>query len=187
MPRVCLAGVLVVASACSVGDGVGEAKGTIDVPECGLEGNFDLDPDFFGAEFFDDGLTITMQDGGDYQVKSDGILFEVPDVRDADDRLGVPLPVRFDPDAPLSELEGVVRASLYLNDRCDKDEQVGLVGTNGQVTFVSIGEGAIDEADHVEGSFAIDFEEPAGHGGTASLQGFFRFRYTRGRPAQRFP
>lgn len=172
---------------CSVGDGVGEARGTIDVPACDLEGDFDLAPDFFGAEFFEDGLTITMQRGGDYQVKSDGILFEVPDVGDADDRLGVALPIRFDPDADLAELEDVVRASLYLNESCDKDQDVGLVGTAGQVTFVSIGNGSIDENDHVEGSFSIDFVEPAGHGGTASLEGFFRFRYTRGRPAQRFP
>jgi hypothetical protein len=175
------------ASGCSVGDGVGEAHGTIHVPECRLDGEYDLDPDFFGAEFFEDGLSITMQHGGDYQVKSDGILFAVPDVRGADDRLGVALPIRFDPDATLAELEGVVRASLYLNESCDRDQHVGLVGTSGQVTFVSIGNGSIDEDDHVEGSFEIDFVEPAGHGGSASLEGFFRFRYTRGRPAQRFP
>lgn len=173
--------------ACSVGDGVGEAKGTIDVPECELDGDYDLDPDFFGAEFFDDGLTITMQSGGDYQVKSDGLLFDVPDVGSADDRLGVPLPVRYDPDATLDEMEGAVRVSLYLNESCDRDHQVGLVGVSGDVTFVSIGHGSIDENDHVEGSFEIEFAEPAGHGASASLEGFFRFRYTRGRPAQRFP
>lgn len=181
-----LCGALAVA-ACSVGDGVGEARGTVHVPECGLDGEFDLSPDFFGAEFFDDGLTITLQHGGDYQVKSDGILLEVPDVGSADDQLGVPLPVAFQPDASLDELEGFVRASLYLNESCDRDEHVGLVGVGGDVTFVSIGHGSIDEADHVEGSFSIEFAEPAGHDATASLEGFFRFRYTRGRPAQRFP
>lgn len=187
MGRALVLGVVAVIAACSVGDGVGEATGTISVPECDLEGDFDLGPDFFGAEFFEDGLTITMQESGDYQVKSDGLLFEVSDVRGADDRLGVPLPVVYDPDAELSELVGVVQASLYLNESCDRDAQVGLVGTSGQVTFVSIGEGTIDEDDHVEGSFEIGFEEPSGHGGTAQLEGFFRFRYTRGRPAQRFP
>lgn len=179
--------VLLAAPACSVGDGVGEASGTIHVPECDLEGDYDLDPDFFGAEFFDDGLTITVQQGGDYLVKSDGIFFDVPDVGSADDRLGVPLEVVYDPDASLSDMERDVRVSLYLNDSCDRDQQVGLVGVAGTVTFVSIGDGKIQEDDHVEGSFSIDFAEPSGHEATAFLEGYFRFRYTRGRPAQRFP
>ena len=175
------------ASACAVGDGVGEASGELHAPACNVAGPFDLDPDFFGAEFFEQGLTITMQRGGDYQVKSDGLLFDIADAHDANDRLGEPLPVRYLPDASLDELSGIVRVSLYLNETCDRDEHAGLVGVDGSVTIESIGNGTIDEADRVEGTFAIEFAEPAGHGATASLEGYFRFRYTRGRPAQRFP
>lgn len=182
-----LLGLALLAAACSVGDGVGEAKGAIDAPACGLSGAFDLDPDFFGAEFFEHGLTITLQRGGDYQVDSDGMLIDVPDIAEVNRHLGSSLPVRYEPDANLAALDEAVRVSLYLNETCSDDEEVGLVGVRGQVSFVTIGDGRIDEADPIEGSFSVDFAEPSGRGATGHLEGFFRFRYTRGRPAQRFP
>ena len=173
--------------ACSVGDGVGEAKGTIVAEECGLDGDFDLDPDYFAADSFEDRLLITVQRGGDYQVKSDGLLFDVPDMERVDEHLGEPLDVRYDPDATLEELQEFCRVALYLNETCDKDDPVGLACTVGSVTFTSIGGGDIDEGDRIDAEFAIDFEETSEREAAGHLEGFFRFRYTRGRPAQRFP
>lgn len=55
------------------------------------------------------------------------------------------------------------------------------------MTFSSLGDGRIDEGDVIEGDFDLDLAEAQGDEGRAHLVGFFRFRYTRGRPAQRFP
>jgi hypothetical protein len=188
---VCRSAVFALASllgvACSVGDGTGEAKGEIEAPECGLSGAFDLRPNYFGAERFGDDLTITIQHGGDYLGKSDGLLFDLPDVPEVDRHIGEPLPVRYDPDAALSDLDGAVRASLYLNETCDEDEHLGLVGVGGSLTMLSIGNGKIGEGDRIEGEFSLDLAEPSGEGATGWLDGRFSFRFTRGRPAQRFP
>lgn len=172
---------------CTVGDGSGSATGTVSLPACHMEGEFDLDPDFFGGERFEDTLSITLQRSGDYQVKSDGLVIVVPDIGHVDDHLGDPLQVGFEPDASLPEISDLIRASLYLNRSCAKDEDGGLVAVGGSVTFSSVGEGTIDEDDVIAGEFDLDLAEVQGGEGWAHLAGYFRFRYTRGRPAQRFP
>ncbi len=69
------------ASACSHGEGMGCARGTLNIPNC-WAGDFDLGPDFFAAipEPAAGSLLIRIQNGGDYESFSDGIAFAVDDI-----------------------------------------------------------------------------------------------------------
>jgi hypothetical protein len=70
-----------VAPGCSVGDGSGSAKGTLDVPNC-WSGNFVLNPDFFAADPYESTLTIRVQNGGDYASFSDGFSILVDNLHE---------------------------------------------------------------------------------------------------------
>jgi hypothetical protein len=68
------------APACSLGQGTGCIAGTLDVPEC-WSGSFDLHPDFFAAvPTNSNALEIRVQNGGDYETFSDGLLLLVDDL-----------------------------------------------------------------------------------------------------------
>lgn len=78
----------VLAPACSLGAGTGTCSGTLDVPDC-WSGDFDLHPNFFAAvpattpefpTFTSDSLRIRIQNGGDYETFSDGLIILVNDV-----------------------------------------------------------------------------------------------------------
>jgi hypothetical protein len=75
-----VASLVALATACSVGDGRGFVRGTLSVPEC-WDGAFDLSPDFFAALPFRNTLQIRMQNGGDFQTFSDGVVILVNDLR----------------------------------------------------------------------------------------------------------
>jgi len=74
-------GVQVVAPGCSVGDGSGSVAGTLDVPDC-WSGNFNLSPDFFAADPYDNSLTIRIQNGSDYASFSDGLSILVDNIHE---------------------------------------------------------------------------------------------------------
>jgi hypothetical protein len=71
----------VVAPGCSVGDGSGTVSGTLDVPDC-WSGLFNLNPDFFAADPYDNSVTIRVQSGGDYANFSDGLSILVDNVHE---------------------------------------------------------------------------------------------------------
>ncbi len=77
----------VLAPACSLGQGQGACSGTLDVPDCWW-GTFDLHPDFFAAvpgasphypDSSNDSLQIRIQNGGDYETYSDGLIILIDD------------------------------------------------------------------------------------------------------------
>jgi hypothetical protein len=133
------------APACSLGAGTGTCSGTLDVPDC-WAGTFDLHPNFFAAvpastpEFpsgnTSDSLQIRIQNGGDYETFSDGLMILVDDVgqvrgdpaSDGTPRpslLGQPLVVALSPSVvpagvpivPVAE-QRIVSAALYLDNTC---------------------------------------------------------------------
>jgi hypothetical protein len=71
---------VVLAPACSLGEGSGTVSGTLDVPDC-WSGPFDLHPDFFAAVPYtsNDALQLRIQNGGDYESFSDGIGILIDD------------------------------------------------------------------------------------------------------------
>lgn len=152
MPRVrrllalpCLVAlVAVLAPACSLGAGTGTCKGELNVPDC-WSGPFDLHPNFFAAvpdttpEFptvTSDALLIRIQNGGDYETFSDGLIILVDDAGEVrgdkaldgtarPSLLGQQLLVTLEPSVvppgvPISPVAspGIVHASLYLDNTC---------------------------------------------------------------------
>ena len=144
----CLGSVAALAAAlapgCSLGAGTGTCSGTLDVPDC-WSGDFDLHPNFFAAvpaatpEFptsTSDSLQIRIQNGGDYETFSDGLIILVNDAgqvrgdpaSDGTPRpslLGQPLIVSLSPSVvpagvpviPVAEPR-IVSAALYLDNTC---------------------------------------------------------------------
>jgi len=104
----------VLAPGCSLGEGSGYVTGTLNVPLC-WSGTFNLNPNFFAAVPCDYGppdasdvgaqdvaaLEIRIQNGGDYETFSDGVLILVDNVHQ----------VRGDPPYP-SELGKALRLAL---------------------------------------------------------------------------
>lgn len=174
--------------ACGTGDGTGEVTGTVVVDDCDLrDGTYDMEPNFFSAMAFEDSLEIRVQRGSDLEGLSDGLnIF----VRDASairrERLGSALTVG-------SNTEADVRVSFFLNRTCRvgrNDRPFNLEARAGEFVFERIYAPEVDE-DAVEVSARFDalvFEdrdEPERR--NATLGGQFRFFFSRGVPAQRFP
>jgi hypothetical protein len=177
-------------------------------------GEFDLRPTFFGANPFNDTLTIRVQRGErDIQV-SDGftmLVYDVPLIRSSligqalplglpvgVSPLGYPLPPT--PNAPMATL------SLYLNNSC-AGQNSQLLAVEGEVTFAKLFSGDLNEEDSddriTEGNFwALVTDprtaEPSAEGSAGGafvypeetmsrIEGEFSFVFHRGTPAQPFP
>jgi hypothetical protein len=124
-------GALVAASqGCSIGEGQGFVRGELNVTDC-WSGDFDLQPDFFGAVPYRSTLQLRIQAGGDYQTFSDGvsILFDdLAGVRtainaagDAGAELLVALPPEVTPPGvPIKVVPdpATVHLALYLQKSC---------------------------------------------------------------------
>jgi len=164
--------------------GTGEVTGTVIAPQCDLDGDYSLNPDFFSATAFEEQLTIRIQHGGDFAIDSDGISIVVLDASMETERLGTPIAITEDPEAP-------VAMSLYLNDSCPVDEDtlpVFLQATEGTITFDEIYAPEVDEGQRQSaGTFTgVVFTDGRGER-MATLDGEFRFLFERGRPGQPFP
>lgn len=213
-PRACAALVALTSAGCSVGQGTGFVRSTdLFVQDC-WEGEFDLKPTFFGANPFNDTLTIRIQRGErDIQV-SDGftmLVYDVPMIRSS--MLGQPLllglPVGVSPlGYPLPETPNPPMAtlSLYLNNSC-AGQNSQLLAVEGEVTFAKLFSGDPNEEtseDRItEGRFwAIVTDprtaEPSAEGSEEApyfypdetksrIEGEFSFVFHRGTPAQPFP
>src|SRR5688572_19972968 len=68
-----------VAPACSQGEGDGRINGTLNAPNC-WTGAFELNPDFFAAVPYRDGMMLRIQSGSDFQNFSDGLTILVYDI-----------------------------------------------------------------------------------------------------------
>jgi hypothetical protein len=209
----CWCALLLAPSACSVGQGEGFVRSEyLRVREC-YEGRFDLNPDFFAANPFEDTLTIRMQRGEqDIQV-SDGLTLLVNDVPGVRARLGEPvtlgLPVGVSPlGFPVPSVPSPPGASLslYLNNSCRSQNSL-LMAYSGQVFFTNLFSGDLNEESSedrlTEGTLwamVIDPREalpaPVEQGGPAfmfpeerasRIDASFNFVFHRGTPAQPFP
>ena len=114
------------ASSCSLGEGTGAVSGSLDIPEC-WSGRFDLNPNFFAAVPVTDGVSmqIRIQNGGDYDNFSDGLVILVDDINKVRSELGQPLSVDLPtnvqaPGVPLTANPNpaIVHMSLYLERTC---------------------------------------------------------------------
>jgi len=177
-------GIALALCGCSVGVGTGEVTGTVTAPQCGLDGEYALNPDFYSASAFEEQLSIRIQSDGDFSLESDGISIIVLDASMESERLGTPIAVSSEPESP-------VTLSFYLNDTCPPDDDelpVFLQATEGTITFEAIYAPQVDEAQReTAGTFTgVIFTDGRGER-MATLDGEFRFLFERGRPGQSFP
>jgi len=198
-----LALLLVPAAACSTGAGDGEVRGSVTLPDCGLvRSDWDMGVDFFAASYYENTLAIRVQNTGQDEAFTDGILIMVRDVKEVSRRLGEAFPVTVEPaidtfveegpDAgtPTTTRGSLARATLYLNESCPGN-RYGFTDGEGEMIFDSIY--VPDEQKRVAGSFRLRFvdprswESPDDIGPHAELVGDFDFNYARGSPAQTFP
>ncbi len=147
--------------ACTVGEGEGAVKSDhLYVNGC-WNGQFDLDPDFFGANpDQDEALMIRVQRGDNVEDVSDGLEVNVIDLQDvrqaiadaktggadgADFQVGMPpgvsppgVPIVFNPTPPK------VTLTLYLHHTCH--QQVGTIySISGTIHFTSLFSGDLNE------------------------------------------
>lgn len=127
---VLLAAGLVTTSACVAREGDGVIKGELDVTDC-WSGQFDLEPNFFGAETYRDTMTLRLQRDSDFFTFADGVsvlIDDFPSIRGDEEhparlgqtlRVGLPpevtppnTPVVAEPDPP------GVHLNLYLQKTC---------------------------------------------------------------------
>ncbi len=200
--------------ACSVGQGSGFVHSdNLIVNDC-YEGEFNLRPDFFAANPFEDTLTIRVQRGEqDIQV-SDGftlLVNDVPSIRRDMMGLDLPLglPVGVSPlGFPVPDLPSppVASLSLYLNSSCRSQNSL-LMAYEGNVNFTYLFSGDPNE-DNSENrrtvgtlsAWVIDpreatprvaadtgpsFEFPRSR--SSFIEASFSFVFHRGTPAQPFP
>lgn len=182
---------------CSVGDGEGWITIEGILPECGIEDGeeVDLRVNFFSGEIMEDGsMWIRIQRSGYYPSSTDGIIIYISDYRYVAEHLNETLIVGCD-DYPPEEFSGeddtcvkpkeapiFIRASLYLNATCDNFYRLQLTEGVGTIIFNSMY--VIDKVELIEGSFSLRF---IGEGKELKAQGYFKFDYKVGRPAQPFP
>lgn len=195
--------IAVLAATCSTGAGDGRVWGSVDLPGCvGEQDDFDMEVDFFAADWFNGTLTIRLQHGGQNQAFSDGIILRVSDPDLFADAPGETFEVTVVPDLdafleqgpdagiPSTAPGSPVRATLYLNETCPGN-RFGFTDGAGEISFDNIY--VPDESKRIRGRFHLRFvdprhwESPEETGPGADLQGEFDFNYTRGSPAQTFP
>jgi hypothetical protein len=200
-----------VLAGCTTGVGSGEVTSErLYIKNC-CNGPFDLQPDFFASDPFDDTQTIRIQRGDRYAEVSDGISILVngveairgddggPGQLGQDLSVGLPVgvsppgvPIVFNPDPP------PVNIALFLNDSCHA-QNVTIYAIEGTISFTSLFSGDVNEknadARLTEGSFDALFadpreltpNDPPDPKLVSRVTGNFRFFFQRGQPAQPFP
>jgi hypothetical protein len=196
---------------CTTGEGTGDVKSDrLFIKDC-ANGPFDLQPDFFASDPFDDTQTIRIQRGDRYAEVSDGVSILVNGVAairgddgeggqlGQDIAVGLPVgvtppgvPIVYNPDPP------PVSIALYLNDSCHA-QNVTIYAIDGTINFTSLFSGDVNEEDAdarlTEGSFDASFadprdltpNDPPDPNLVSQVRGTFRFFFQRGQPAQPFP
>jgi hypothetical protein len=197
---------VVLLSACTTGEGQGEVTSDrLFVPDC-WDGPFRLQPTFFGANpSRGTTLFIQIQRGDDSIEVSDGLLVSINDLSAVRKKRGEPVPVGLpasvEPigaDASQTGPSALVSMALYLQSTCNRQNGT-LYSLEGQITFDSLFSGDPNELEAserlTEATFDAEFadprlvEQPAADGieVVSRVNGWFRFFFQRGPPAQPFP
>jgi len=187
---------------CTTGEGEGWVKSDqLFVRDC-WNGPFDLQPTFFGGNPNQDSLTIRVQRGDNLREVSDGLTImieDLPTIRESSLGSAVEIGLPVSTGASASP----VSMSLFLHDSCH-EQNGALYATSGSITFASLFSGDPNESDAddrlTEASFTAQManaedvnvtgESPAPGAApaqTSQVQGWFRFVFQRGQPAQPFP
>jgi hypothetical protein len=187
--------------ACGVGEGEGWVRSNrLFMAQC-WNGPFDLGPDFFAANPspMSDSLTLRVQDGDNIEEMSDGLTVVVNRLPDVRGQVGSPVEVGLPPGVhpPGVPLEydadpAEVSLALYLHGSCHGQDGT-VYSIDGTITFTSLYSGDPNESEAAErltearfdATFADprNFEDPADN---SRVEGYFRFFYERGQPAQAF-
>lgn len=195
---------LFVLSGCTTGAGDGRVWGELYLPECGIEtDNFDMNVDFFAADYFDNTLTIRMQTNGQIATFVDGVHLLIRDVRAMSDSAeGTVHNVTVEPSLeefresgdrespPKTTFDSPAQVTLYLNDTCPGNRLAFTDGA-GTLEMESIYEPGVER--RIRGVFHLAFvdgrhrQSPDDASPHAEIQGEFDFNYTRGKPSQPFP
>lgn len=196
---------------CSVGEGSGEVRGPLHVEVCSVSDDlFDLQPTFFGGDFYDGSYLIRISQGGETAEFSDEFTWRINDTAYVAAHLNQRIPVGPAGVAP-------VQATFRPNRSCGRvstsryTPTVALEAYSGYVIFSSIFRGdpnadatlrltevtqfsislrdprpAVNTDPSRDPTGPAAREPPVVSDSVAELEGWFRFYYVRGRPAQRF-
>ena len=146
----------------------------VDRDECDA---FDLDVSFFSLQSYpNNAAKMRLQKGGVDFALTDGILFEIRDIRELRGRLGAPLPVGRDEN---------IRAGLGLFNLCPASNQS--FDLEGSVVFDDFGvETGAQISGRIEGLEVRDGRVDGAGTLLGYLQGNFQFTVRAGPPYQRF-
>lgn len=161
-------------ASCSLGGGQGSVTGTVNVANC-WAGNFDLQPDFFGATPFHDQLDFRIQRGSDLQNFSDGLSILVSDGTAVRAKLGQSLAVNLPaevtpPGVPVKPVKdpAIVQMALYLQRTC-RPETPALYAVAEATTNA---DGSCDDQT-LKAALQCDVAPPAVHKSTITFQHLF--------------
>ncbi|MCP4600706.1 MAG: hypothetical protein GY847_09270 [Proteobacteria bacterium] len=191
-------------ASCSTGAGDGKVFGAVHLPSCGIESDdYDMEIDFFAADYFDNSLTIRLQHTGQEPTFSDGVILVIRDVEkiaesvqdinhDVSIEPSIETFIENGPDAgePTYVSDNPAEVALYLNETCPGNR---LAFSNGAGSFTMESIYVPGEQKRIKGSFHFEFidhrywKSPDDFGPYADILGEFDFNYTRGKPAQVFP
>lgn len=193
---------LALGTSCTVGDGRGYVRSDrLYLSEC-WNGPFDLKPDFFAANpYREEALMMRLQRGDNNTEASDGVTVIVNDLKKVVP--GVPIPVGVPngvvpPGQPVTgEPNPLVTLSIYLHQTCH-EQNSATYSVSGEITFTSIFSGDLNEENSekrlTEATFTarfadprdlVDAEDPDAVT-SEDVEGYFRFYFQRGQPAQPF-
>ena len=193
---------------CTVGEGDGAVTSDRLIVRHCWDGHFDLGPTFFAANAFStDQVSIRVQRGDNNQEVSDGLSVSIRDLQSIrQNSLGQAVPVGVPPGVILAgggtlikNMDAVVSLSLYLHDTCYL-QNGALYSIDGTITFAhlfsgdpneTVGEQRLTEAKFDDVLFADPRDAKADgsfdEGVVSHVNGWFRFYFQRGQPAQPCP
>lgn len=202
-----IASLALLAGSCSVGQGEGEVSSPrLLAPGC-FDGPFSLGPSLFAANPYREQQIIRLQRGDDIIDNSDGLQVLVLDAEKVRGQLGQELDVGLPPGVTPPGVvitpdptPPQVQVTLYLHESCH-GQNVALHAVEGKIRFVKLFSGDRNEEDaddrlteaYLTNVLVGDPREQPPEGGPipaeklSRLDGWFRFYFERGQPAQPFP
>lgn len=196
---------------CTVGAGSGDVRGPMHIEACGIDSQlFDLRPAFYGGDFYDGTLIVRLAQGGETAEFSDEFVWRINDTAYVAAHLNERIPVgpagvapvqatfrpnascgrinisRYAPTVALEAMSGYVVFSAIFRGDPNADATLRLT----EVTQFSVSlrdPRVVRDTDPSREPSGPAAREPVTlSDSVGELEGWFRFYYVRGRPAQRF-